>query len=128
MRTMNKTCLFIVGLPGSGKTYLGSKLAEERQAIFIDDPKRFDNVDQNIVVADPNLCREEVRKNAKEIVESFGFSVEWLFFENDPAQCKKNAEARSLAGDDRKVNGSILLFSKVYFIPNGEKTIPVYGA
>ena len=123
---MNKSCLFIIGLPGSGKTFLGKKLSKERKALFIDDPKTFSNVESDIVVADPSFCNPEIREKAKKIVESNGFTVEFLFFENDPVQCRKNVELRVSMGDFRKVDNAITVLTKIYVIPEKVNVIPVY--
>ncbi len=79
-----------------------------------------------LVIADVNFCRTDVREAAElEIGRRFGsVDFEWIFFENDPEQCRSNAAGRS---DGRNVVADIDALSRAYSIPDGAKTIPVFG-
>ena len=60
---MKPLAILIVGMPGSGKTYLGSKLS----GTFFDDfslmnkDEALKNVSGDIIIADVFLCEEENR-------------------------------------------------------------------
>jgi hypothetical protein len=125
---------FIVGLPGSGKTYL----AESRLAVNLqfsknwklyDDPTDLDEMLNDVkagvslIVTDPHLCWESNRTIAQVAMETAGAEVEWIFFENDPVACKRNVEHRS---DGREVNNFIDHTSKHYTVPEGVIKCQVY--
>jgi hypothetical protein len=122
----------IVGLPGSGKTYLGNRLAKENGYEFIDDidiegKKRLLAIlkeGNDCIISDPNFIFEDIRNKAiLSLAENL--NIEWMFFENDPEQCLKNVEYRN---DGRKVKDFISMFSKYYIIPKGVHPVKVYGS
>jgi hypothetical protein len=78
------------------------------------------------VIADVNFCRPDVRVAAEtEIGRRFGScDFEWIFFENDPGQCRANAAERN---DGRNVVADIDALSRSYAIPEGAKTVPVFA-
>lgn len=103
----------------------------EDGAVCIDDIRELTELPCHpvpwLVIADVNFCRQDVRDAAEfEIARRFGqIDLEWIFFENDPEQCRSNAIGRS---DNRNVHADIDALSRTYVIPEGAATIPVHGA
>lgn len=122
----------LVGLPGCGKTFLGSELAKNG-ALFIDDisiqglsPLRQAMYgESDVVVADTFLCRENERKLAASWLKLFGCEIEWVFFENNPEKCLRNVEQRA---DGRKVEELIGVLTKEYKIPEGVVPRVIYDS
>lgn len=120
----------VIGLPGSGKSYYLDKFKNNPDYIIIDDPKNISeipvDVDKNILIADCHLCRKEVLNSFKQVINKIlpKHSIELVFFENNPNQCLKNVEYRN---DGRKVEATIIQYSKKYEIPEGEKVIPIFN-
>ena len=107
----------IIGLPGSGKTYLGNKLSQN----FIDDPKTKPVPSgDNLVIADPHLCLTKNLEAAITYLESLGYNVSCIYFENNPKQCIENVLARN---DGRQVLSTIDFYSKLYKVP--ENVVPL---
>lgn len=130
----------IVGLPSSGKTFLGDEIFsahwhQNETAIFLDDMgvqntladliRCTEQGYDTIIVADVYLCREESRKNAlKRLAEiAPDYKVEWIFFENEPLKCLVNVDHRN---DGRKVKEMIRNLSKIYDIPKGVETKKIW--
>ncbi len=122
-----KEVVFIVGLPGSGKTYLANKEYVPRGYYLIDDPSRMGNTKEalhamskydKLVICDPFLCSERKRQLAEIIFE--GWNIKWIFFENDPEKCK---ELIALRNDARIIN-SLDVFQ--YTIPDGTEPLKIY--
>lgn len=111
----------LIGLPGSGKSFLGRQLSIQG-AYFIDDisikglTSLTDVIGKHkhIVVSDAFLCCEKYRKAAKKLLQEH--EVEWIFFENNPEKCRRNVIRRN---DGRKVDGLIKQLSLEYVIPDG---------
>lgn len=122
--------LMIVGLPASGKTTLAKKINKDNNSKYriIDDPKDFMSdiypyLNENLIITDPKLCIENNRNSATNMIRKYTNSkIDWLFFENNPAQCILNAKNRP----DKKVESLINLLSKDYKIPEGSNTCKVY--
>lgn len=120
----------VAGLPGSGKTFLLRSMQEEG-ATCIDDIRDLSDLPTRpvswLAVSDVNFCRQNVRNAAeREIVLRFGpVDFEWIFFENDPDQCRSNAIGRN---DGRNVHADIDALSRLYDVPEGATIIPVFGA
>jgi len=111
----------ITGLPGSGKTFLATKMAIENDAIVIDDiretgelPKT--NCDCNIVITDINLCDSRILDMCiDQLTIRYPMHVlNVIYFENDPDACRANVVRRN---DGRDVEGSIRRFTAVYNPP-----------
>jgi predicted kinase len=120
----------VAGLPGSGKTTMMQTMVADG-ALCIDDIRDLSELPTNpvpwLAIADVNFCRTEVRTAAEtEIIRRFGsVDFEWIFFENDPEQCRSNAAERN---DGRSVVADIDVLSRAYVIPEGATTVPVFGA
>jgi len=74
---------------------------------------------KNIIISDPYICLKKVQDKLVKKLSSY--FVEWIYFDNDPAQCMLNAASRN-----KKVDGLIKLLSEKYYIPDGVPTIKVY--
>ena len=132
--------VFLVGLPGSGKTFLGNELSQS-DGQFIDDislPGQFDQLEKaidflvpKVFIADVFLCREVERTKAVSTIKRLGIKykaeceIEWLFFETAPEKCIKNVEKRA---DGRAVTGLIQTLTKEYTIPKEINPIPVHAS
>jgi adenylate kinase family enzyme len=122
--------IFLVGLPGSGKTYMGKQMG----GLFLDDicwtcgKDRLKELftSQMVIVADPSLCRSENRFFAEKMVKEYhpGCEVEWIYFENNPEKCWNNIQHRK---DGRKISKySLNNMSKRYKIPEGASCVQVW--
>ena len=119
-----KSVIFIVGLPGSGKTTLAKKEYVPKGYKLLDDPKTmFDILNamscSKLVVVDPNLVFESNRKQA-ELMFS-GWNMDWIFYQNDPEQAQKNLCNRN---DGRNIN--LEIYTKAYG-DTQQYAFPVYG-
>lgn len=129
--------IFIVGLPGSGKTFLGNRLQDAFNSagiknMFLDDASTKDQIkivlglmksEENfkdlafdnaefLIITDPMLCYKPAQEVAK---ASFsGVTQTWVYFENNPEQCIKNILGR----DERVISlGWVEHLSREYYIP-----------
>lgn len=120
----------VAGLPGSGKTFMLRSMREDG-ATCIDDIRDLSDLPEQpvpwLAISDVNFCRQDVRDAAEfEIARRFGsVDLEWIFFENDPDQCRANAIGRN---DDRDVHADIDALCRLYAVPEGAQSIPVHGA
>lgn len=131
---------FIAGLPGSGKTHLADSMASQCQflrAWVVDDISELGQLPNthhiqkvdHLIVVDPHFCRPTTRPLAEGVIwEWYKLPVDWIFFENNPLQCRRNVMHRIAQGDDRKVMGMIDALTKIYTIPKGADVRPVYCA
>ena len=131
---------FIAGLPGSGKTHLAQSLASQCDPVhvwYVDDITSTDDLVgpfgsayiKHLIVTDPHFCRPTTRPLAEGVIwEWYKLPVHWIFFENNPQQCRRNVMHRIAQGDDRKVMGMIDALTKIYTIPKGADVRPVYCA
>ncbi len=127
--------IVLIGLPGSGKTYLGTLLqAEMYQSIFLDDLSQNGGLEvllqaadkeENIILSDVNLCYEDIRSQAELLFLQYfpNHEVEWVYFENDPEACFENVRRRD---DGREVGDTIKMLTKVYKIPDNVEVRKVY--
>lgn len=119
--------VLLIGLPGSGKTYLAKTKYVPMGYTLLDDPNNVDllifkgkNLPDKFVVTDPSFCKEKAREAATIFFEDFGYEVEWIFFENNPEKCRKLIELRN----DGRVIGNFEAYQ--YSIPQGVEVIPIY--
>jgi predicted kinase len=130
----------LVGLPASGKTTLGEKMEEENEDIvYIDDitiKNGLDDIEKavnlwgaiHIVISDVFLCRAKDREYAIKKLKKIApdYELEWIFFENNPEKCLKNADYRNKQGDTRKIKNMIVDMSKQYTIPEGYVPLEIW--
>lgn len=144
--------IFIVGLPGAGKSYYARQLAREIDATLFDDFKanaigdcshfpfaksyvELINVlrsGKDSIISDIDFCKTESRNEARQCIEQLvqGVEVEWIFFENDPEECRENIIRRAKM-EGRKQSGPIDAlerYSKVYVISDDSHVIPVWDS
>ncbi len=143
METSPEKIIYIIGLPGSGKTTLGNKLIKNKSHIFfLDDPsvshktqkpenflKSIPRDTKTVILADPHLVvsKQEDLIALNKIVYP-ECKIEFICFENDPEACLANIERRNKK-DFRIISvGYMAFLSKTYAtnLPEGTKTIPVY--
>ncbi len=128
--------IFLVGLPGSGKTYLGRQMCDQFSGgLFLDDICQTCGKErlkepfhtETVIVADPSLCRSYNRPFAEAMVREHhpDCEVEWIFFENDWEKCWANVQRRN----DGRIIGKHILKDKSrgYTIPQNVKTLPVWS-
>lgn len=142
--------IFIAGLPGSGKSFYVEKLSKELQAECFDDYKNnainnsglfpfsrnFINLiaslrnNRDCIISDVDFCDPNARAEAemfiRELVEQV--DVEWVYFENNPTQCKKNIMLRAQS-DTRNVAEILACLEKYkskYVIPEHANVIKVW--
>jgi len=120
---MSRQLTLIVGLPGSGKTYLGEEISTKTGATFIDDPKEVSVPNSgDVVISDCFFCRSQTLESAIEKLSPNFDKVAVIYFENDPVACRKNVEFRD---DGREVSSFITISSEKYFPPSN--AIPVWN-
>jgi predicted kinase len=142
--------IFIVGLPGSGKSSYVKKINENNTFIVFDDFK--DNAilnrreftfsssycklmdclraGKNCIITDIDFCKTSSREEAELIMTGWklGIEIEWVFFENNPEQCVENINKRAIELI-RNEDSAILKaaeYTKEYNIPRGAKILNVW--
>lgn len=143
--------IFIVGLPGSGKTYYAHQFANEIDAALFDDFKANAINDsshfpfaetyaelinelrsgKNSIVSDIDFCKAEARSEASHCIKRLipDVDIEWIFFENDPEKCCENIIRRAKT-EGRKQSGplnALEKYSKFYLNPEGSTVISVWN-
>lgn len=131
--------LFIVGLPGSGKSHLAQKINSDNGGKYriIDDPRSFDQilpyVNEDLIITDPALCFPQNRELAIQKISEANpeAKFDWIYFENDPQTCLRNSELRDqeLIGKGkapRKVDSFIKNLQQFYTIPEGSTVLSVW--
>lgn len=118
--------ILIIGLPGSGKTYLANKLQSGGTVIDdITDQNQLPERCERLIITDVNFCDEKLLKKACVILQSKypGAVIDRMYFENDAKKCRRNVEYRN---DGRNVEGTIRRFEKIYKIPIGYQAIKIW--
>jgi hypothetical protein len=126
--------VWIVGLPGSGKTYYaerhpikGAKFFDDpsANAASLDELKRHIQAGGNAVITDVYSVSTTVRALAESKLRAWGVTeIEWMYFENDPEACIRNIGRRR---DGRLVSESYVReAAKHYAIPEGVEILPVF--
>lgn len=139
---MKNNIIVLVGLPGSGKSRMANQINKDNDGKYkiIDDPKKLETdikpfLDRDIIITDPALCFEVNREKAEELFKEFApnAKVDWIYFENNPQQCLKNAEIRNRAltlsmKPKRNVDSFIRNLHQFYIIPEGANIVSVWGS
>ena len=124
--------ILIIGLPGSGKTYLAKNKYVPMGYCLIDDPSQNQdnyysmmyhlNITKwDLVIVDPHFCKEKDRTKAIEFIKSKKYNVKCIFMENDEAKCNELLKLRN----DGKVITTFEAFN--YTIPKGVKPVKIYN-
>lgn len=138
----------IVGLPGAGKSHRVDELRHVTSGICIPDfmkdsiedsarfihsqyyPQLIDDLrdGKDCVIADVAFCKTGRRAEAEQVVvhDVPGVTIEYEFFENDPAKCGINALHRNRRNVDEELQ-KIDDLSAEYDIPPGAKLLPVWS-
>lgn len=141
---MSKEIIIIVGLPGSGKSYLiKQRFSDNTKYIVFDDFKAGAVLDcsnfcfsrdypeiirqiklgeKHIVIADIDFCTNESHLEAKRILEwwiknlRLNYKVKSIFLKNDPEKCKKNL----MKDSNRNIENRISMIEKYtqFYFPN----------
>ena len=117
--------IFVIGLPGSGKTiWAQNYIKEHPEYTLVDDPKLLDQIPRegNLIIVDPMLCRKETLDHAIKLLDS---DYECIYFENNPENCLWNAHRRQEKEPHKYVDPTIQRLTKIYKIPEGVKPIKV---
>lgn len=131
--------IFIVGLPGSGKSHLAQKINSDNDGRYriIDDPRSFDqilpHVHEDLIITDPALCFPQNRELAVQKISEANPRVkfDWIYFENDPETCLRNSELRNRelvrkGKSPRKVDSFIRNLHQFYTIPESSTVLSVW--
>lgn len=114
--------IIIIGLPGSGKSYLIDRIA--KQHTILDDFVSPDKIhmamslNEDVIMADPYFCEEDILRKAIKIVEVYTTDIEYIYFENNKEKAIANAENRG-----RGVKGLIHQLSTIYKPPENARKI-----
>ena len=115
--------IVVIGMPGSGKTTLLKSLGVEYfDDIFANNSEKLPAfkaailAGRSVAVSDVDFCKSEVlNKFVRDLTD-----VEFIYFANDPEQCKKNVLARNRKSVKRELT-LIEEYSKVYRPVNPKK-------
>lgn len=133
---MTKELIIVVGLPGSGKSYLiKQRFSDNNKYIIFDDYKagavldcsnfcfsrhypelirQMKQSEKDIVVTDIDFCDSEFYSNAKEILEwwieklNLNYRIRSKFLKNEPEKCRKNV----MKDNKRDINSRISMIDK----------------
>jgi len=121
-------CIFIIDLPGSGKSFKANQLQKElgEEWKILDDPTLESPIlfEENVIICDPHLCNSRTRDGAISIMIKLGYEVKCMFFENDKEKCLNNIRHR----DDGRVISKDGLASFQYEVPDGIETLKIWQA
>ena len=91
---MNKI-IVIVGLPGSGKTFLGNQLSDNDN-ILLDDfeysKEYFFDISKNYILTNPYFCTTSKENIISKLPTVF--EISFIFFENNLENCWYNVQNR----------------------------------
>lgn len=134
---------FVIGLPASGKSSFVEDFIREGVPVFDDfmkgAPSAFArcrhlpkirthlNQDRDIVLSDILLVQPAFRDEVVRELAPHAPRIEWVFFENNPAQCLKNSARRARAqNEDHQTEvGLIRDLSLRYTYPDNCRPLPV---
>jgi len=111
--------ILIIGLPGSGKTYLAKARYEHLGYELVDEPKDLPDLspEKDYVICDPHLCDPRTRELCRNILKDF--EIEEIYFENDPQKCQNNI-------NNREGGRKVTLKAFNYEIPKGIKPLKIW--
>jgi len=128
----------IVGLPGSGKTFLGKALSKIYNINFFDDcvsdQSMWNSVLAEIskcnscILSDPKLCHSDIMKELINRIKSAStcqIIIKYYYFKNEPEICIKNISTRD---DGRVVSNEYVTFLSKIYSPPPPDCIPCYRA
>jgi hypothetical protein len=121
--------ILIIGLPASGKTHLATSLGEQLGIPVFDDPTSTDFLRtvtyDGMIITDPKFCDPSILRSAEGLILKHfpKGQIQYIYFENDPAQCLINAAQRP----GKLVTNFIQQLSKVYKIPEGSPVVSVFS-
>ena len=136
-----KKTIVILGLPGSGKTYLAKKIQRENPEISysIYDDFQLNQALKNIgkenqIIADGAIIERPVLINQiKRIADDSGTELDIIYFENDPDKAYANVERRKDSGEAKPYQRFITPedvrnYSYLYkgALPKNAKTVPIW--
>jgi hypothetical protein len=127
--------LLLVGPPASGKTTVGAQLTHQIPgSFFIDDPVTTKDIDDYLdkqhvtIIADPRLCKAEVRGKANRRLAEKGVMHGWIFFENSYEKCLANLKRRETIDSEKIISvWELQSFCKKYQIPEGVVPVPIWS-
>ena len=146
-RRPNRRSLVIVGLPASGKSsYARTLLAGRnhfedihhwlyyRKQHIRDGNDRFAHFLRDLQTGRPwvidsvEMCEHTVRERFALEYFAHPEEIDWIFFENDPEQCRKNAQALERRGSEHRLHRlrEIDRVTRVYDIPEDANRREVY--
>lgn len=141
--------LVIVGLPASGKTSYARRLLAGRRHYedihhwiyyreqhIREGDDRFGRFLHDLQIGKPfvidsvEMCERAVRESFVREYLSQRREVDWLYFENEPEQCRRNAQGLEHRGEDHRAQRlrEIDRVTPVYDIPGNAGVRPVYRA
>lgn len=131
--------LVILGLPGSGKTYLANSLMDDQTTLFDDFDKDvsrvyafYENRTPKVIITEPHLCLVTRETAVRKIKEWFGtgndadIKISFISFANDPEAAWANICNRA---DGRTVSKHYVdHLSKHYSNRHWDQDYPIYRA
>jgi hypothetical protein len=122
----------IVGLPGSGKTYLANQMMDSDTTLIDDLDRGIERIQQflykptkKLIITEPNLCYRAPESARRQLEKWFGdITLHVISFQNNVGACWANIQRR---GDDRLISKAGLSSQSVYYSNQPwSKDRPVY--
>lgn len=120
----------VIGLPGSGKSYLLSLYEPYRRVIIDDVSINSDDLNlvqpdtKHLVITDISCCDKKVEQKAIEYLtkrfENRKPTIDFIYFENNLEQCWENVKSRN---DNRAISYHFLRNLSAKYTPDTTKTV-----